>query len=116
MGGVFRAVPAFFERLKQTKRDSFEGVERKEVEQRLASIEGFWNGDVYFNGELARSVDNPLPYRLEYEQFPLASNSNYREDIIYKRMRKNDVANAKKEQLEESERRNRKLRGERNKH
>jgi hypothetical protein len=60
------------------------------------SIEGYWNGDMMFNGEICRKLYDPLAHALEYETYPLASNSNYREDIIYKRMRKLDIANTKK--------------------
>lgn len=39
------------------------------------------------------------PCMLEQEKYPLASNSNYREDIVYKRRRNHERAQAEKERL-----------------
>lgn len=68
------------------KREKFGGVSKKDVVERLGTIEGSWNGDVLFNGRCMKRLYDPMPYKLEYEKFPLPSNSNYRPDILYKRM------------------------------
>ncbi len=52
----------------------------------LCSIEGAWNDTISFNGKVYKTLFDPEPYMVQYEKFPLPSNSNFREDIIYKRL------------------------------
>ncbi len=53
--------------------------------------------------------------RLEYERQPLASDSNWREDIEYRRLNKITRAQAEKERLEVQQRTDRKFREKYNK-
>ncbi len=57
-----------------------------------------------------KELFNPIPYVIEYEKFPLASNSNYREDVMYKRLGNLAMAQLAKEKLENLQRNDKKLR------
>lgn len=50
------------------------------------------------------------PCALDQEKYPLNSNSNYREDIVYKRKRDLARAQVEKERLEVKQREDKKLR------
>jgi hypothetical protein len=54
--------------------------------EKLCTIEGAWNGDIKFGGQVYKKLLEPAPYQVEYEKVPLPSNSNYREDIIQRRL------------------------------
>jgi hypothetical protein len=54
----------------------------------LGSFEGVWNKYIKFNKEEIFSFDKVVPLRIEYERQPLASDSNWREDIEYRRLNK----------------------------
>jgi hypothetical protein len=53
----------------------------------------------------------PAPYQVEYEKVPLPSNSNYREDIIQRRLDNLAMSQQAKEFLEDRQRMDKKLRG-----
>jgi hypothetical protein len=55
-------------------------------------------------------LERDPPCILEYEKFPLNSNSNYREDIIYLRAKDLARAQLEKDRLEEIQRADRKWR------
>lgn len=57
-----------------------------------------------------KSVENPLPNKVEYCQNLLPSDSNFRTDLLYKRIEDMKTANEEKEILENIQRRDRKLR------
>ena len=54
----------------------------------LGSFEGVWNKYIKLNKEEIFSFDKVVPLRIEYERQPLASDSNWREDIEYRRINK----------------------------
>ena len=45
-----------------------------------------WALYIDFDGERFRTLENPLPNRIEYPQYTLPSDSNFRIDLIYKRI------------------------------
>ena len=57
-----------------------------------------------------RTIETPIPNKLEYPKYVLPSDCNFRPDIIYKRMENLKVSNEEKEVLENIQRRDRKLR------
>lgn len=73
-------------------------------------FEGIWNKYVKFNNKEIFNFDQTVPLRLEYERHPLASDSNWREDIEYRRLNKITRAQAEKERLEVKQRGDRKFR------
>ncbi len=55
-------------------------------------------------------VNKEVPYALDYEKYPLPSDCNYREDVIYRRLKDTVRSQQEKERLEELQRKDRKLR------
>ena len=53
---------------------------------------------------------DPMPYQLCYDSFPLASDCNFREDLLYRRMENFSLSQTSKEILETLQRSDRKLR------
>jgi hypothetical protein len=52
VGGIFKVTPEFINRfVTDKKRDKFGGVGKKDVLEKLAYIEGSWNGDIFINGK-----------------------------------------------------------------
>ncbi len=72
----------------------------KEKIKELGVFEGIWNKFVKFNNKEVFNFDQVVPLRLEYERQPLASDSNWREDIEYRRLNKITRAQTEKERLE----------------
>jgi len=58
-------------------------------------ISGIWNKYVLFNGNEMFSFDREYPVVLEYENKPLPSDANWREDIEYRR--RNQIPRAQTE-------------------
>lgn len=54
---------------------------------------------------------DPMPYRICYVDYPLPSDSNFREDLMFRRMGNFGEAQNAKEKLENIQRNDRKLRG-----
>ena len=68
----------------------FVGGKRKEPEEKdriksLGKISGVWNLNVCFNDRELFNINQQYPLLLEYEAHPLPSDSNWREDIEYRR-------------------------------
>lgn len=76
----------------------------------VSSIEGAWNDSVSFNGKVFKTLFSPVPFMIQYEKYPLPSNSNYREDVIYKRLGDLAMSQSSKEKLEVLQRADKKLR------
>jgi hypothetical protein len=55
-------------------------------------------------------VDESRYYTMKDEEYPLASHSNYREDIVYRRLNNFVLSQEFKEVLETKQRKDRKLR------
>lgn len=72
--------------LKSTSKPKLEGVGVKDVAEKLSRIDGAWNADILFDGKVYKKLLDPVPYQVLYNKCPLPSNSNYREDIVYRRM------------------------------
>ena len=77
---------------------------------KLSDVEGSWLGSMVINGQNYWSHANPWPYKLEYFDNPLPSDSNFRLDVLY--LRNDDEIKAQdcKVLMEESQRKDRKLR------
>jgi hypothetical protein len=86
----------FFKTFPKTKKK--EPSDKEKVKE-LGTFEGVWNKYVKFNGKEIFNLDQMVPLRLEYESHPLASDSNWREDIEYRRLNKVTRAQTEKERL-----------------
>jgi hypothetical protein len=60
----------------------------KEKVKELGRFEGVWNKYVKFNDKEILNFDQTAPLCIEYVTQPLASDSNWREDIEYRRLNK----------------------------
>lgn len=81
-----------------------------DIISRHQKITGRWPFEIFCDGELLYSVNGDLPYELEDVLNPLNSNSNYREDLYYRRMEDLSRSQSEKERLEIIQRGDRKLR------
>lgn len=78
-------------------------------------VSGRWNKYVKFGDETIFDIDTNRYYLISDEKYPLASHCNFREDIVYRRL-KNFIASQEfKEVLEIKQREDRKLRAKLNK-
>ena len=57
----------------------------KERVRLVGKVSGVWNKNVLFNGVELFNFDRDLPLAIEHESAPLPSDSNWREDIEYRR-------------------------------
>ena len=64
----------------------FDGLKPDDVIETHATIYGHWALFLDFNGKRYRTMDDPIPNKIEYPKFTLPSDSNFRLDLIYKRM------------------------------
>ncbi len=82
---------------------------KKDIEQRLGKLGGRWIEALLIDGKEFYSVKQK-PYEMIHYEYPLNSNSNYREDLLYRKL--NDLAKSQseKERLEVIQRNDRKLR------
>ena len=59
--------------------------DKKDRVKDLGQVSGIWNKYILFNGNEVFNVDQEFPVVLEYENHPLPSDANWREDIEYRR-------------------------------
>jgi hypothetical protein len=76
----------------------------------LGKVSGIWNKNVMHNGVEIFSFGQEMPLAIEHEPTPLLSDSNWREDIEYRRRNQITRAQIEKERLEVQQRKDRKLR------
>ena len=76
----------------------------------LSEFEGIWNDVIKFDGVQYVNFRTDLPCQLEYDDYPLASNSTYRTDLVKLMEDTIEEAQKEKERLEELQRRDRRLR------
>lgn len=73
-------------------------------------MNGIWTEYVKIDGIEYYNLEKDAPCILEYEKYPLNSNSSYREDIIYLEAKDLARAQVEKDRLEEIQRADKKLR------
>lgn len=85
-------------------------LSKKDILDSCFKLEGRWPFNIFCNGKVLYSVNDNLAYELIDYQYPLNSNSNYREDLFYRK--KNDLSRSQseKERLEIIQRQDRKFR------
>lgn len=59
--------------------------DKKDKIKDLGQISGIWHKYILFNGTEVFNSDQEFPVILEYENLPLPSDANWREDIEYRR-------------------------------
>lgn len=96
-GGIYTVTDKFANKFRSCEnKKKFEGLKPDDIIQTHASILAHWALFVSFNKINARVLEDPLPNRIEYPQFVLPSDSNFRTDIIYKRLGDLKIANQEK--------------------
>ena len=88
----------------------YNGINRKDIIEKVGEILGTWNGAVLVDGEIVNKLYEPMPYQICYVDYPLPSDSNYREDLMFRRMNNFGESQNAKEKLENLQRNDRKLR------
>ena len=63
-----------------------------EPESQLYKVSGRWTKHISFNGTKMFDVDENRYCMMKDEEYPLASHSNYRQDVVYRRL--NDVVDS----------------------
>ena len=63
---------------------------KNDIENTFFELSGRWPLELRFDGEPFYRVNHDLPDRMIHEMNPLPSNSNYREDLYYRKQ--NDLA------------------------
>lgn len=82
----------------------------KDIVETLCKIKGEWTSHVEFDGKRYWDIEKDKPFLLEYEENPLPSDCNYRDDVILMRMGNRPAAQLKKNEGENSQRYDKKLR------
>jgi hypothetical protein len=96
-GGIFSVSARFGKKFRECEnKQKFEGVKADDVVSVHTKITGHWCFDIFYDGEKVKSVDNPLPNRITYPKYTLPSDSNFRLDLLYKRMGNQNTANFEK--------------------
>ena len=92
-GAIVKTSSSFVAKFRKDKKP--EGPTKKDIVQTLCIVDGKWNESMKIDGVEFYNMQRDQPCCLEQEPYPLNSNSNYREDIIYKR--KKDITRAQSE-------------------
>jgi len=113
-GGIYEVKQKFVDKfIAQTIKNREIDIRFKEKEHaitKLEEVEGNWMEYLNIGGQTYWTIGNPWPYHLHYFDNPLPSDSNYRKDILQLRAGNEDKAQEAKLELEELQRRDRKLR------
>ena len=80
--------------------------------KKLVTFDGIWNSFININGEEVLNFKTDLPYEFNEEPMPLPSDSRYRDDLSNLLAGDLEAAQVAKEEMEEIQRRDRRLREE----
>ena len=81
-----------------------------DVVETISKIKGEWTSNVEFDGIKYWDIEKDRPFLLEYEPNCLPSDCNFRDDVLFLRMGKKEEAQLKKNEGENSQRYDKKLR------
>lgn len=70
-----------------------------QVVKKVSELIGEWPKYIKFDGKMYYDVDKEVPFALDYEKYPLASDCNYREDVVYRRLKDTIRSQQEKERL-----------------
>ena len=110
-GGIYKVKPDVINRYENAKKPfKVELSHENDVVQTIAKINGEWTSNVEFDGVKYWDIEKHRPFLLEYEPYCLPSDCNYRDDVLFLRMGRRDEAQIKKNEGENSQRYDKKLR------
>ncbi|CAD8080229.1 unnamed protein product [Paramecium primaurelia] len=88
----------------------YQGIKALPQQDRLSNISGRWTTGMIIDGVEVLNWFKHFPYKLKYEEYPLASDSNYREDLIALKTGDLNLAQDRKEKMEINQRHDKKIR------
>lgn len=113
-GCIWRINDKFAQKLKQDVEKNNElSIKFKEKEHAVAkldTLEGAWLENLYIGNKNYWTFGNIWPYKLQYFDNPLPSDSNYRLDVLYLRSGDETKSQDHKKAMEEFQRNDKKLR------
>ena len=110
-GGIYKVKPEVITKYESSKKPfKLELNYETDVVETISKITGQWTSKLEFDGVKYWDIDNDRPFLLEYEQNCLPSDSNFRDDVLFLRMGKKEEAQLKKNEGENSQRYDKKLR------
>ncbi len=68
---------------------------KKDIEETYDSVSGRWLDTLLIGEHAIYNIGKDIPHQMVDYEFPLNSNSNYREDLLYRK--KNDLARSQME-------------------
>ena len=113
-GGIWMVKDNFVEKMKQSAA-KLQDVELKFKEKehammKLETIQGHWMQYLKLGDKVSWTFGDPWPYKLQYSENPLPSDSNFRLDLLYLKLKDEEKAQDHKKRIEEAQRQDRKLR------
>jgi hypothetical protein len=109
-GAIYKVKPEIIEKYKNAKKHHKISLDQNnDVIEIVSRLKGEWTSHVEFDGKRYWDIEKEKPYLLEYEENPLPSDCNYREDVILMRMGNRPAAQLKKNEGENSQRYDKKL-------
>ncbi|CAD8111127.1 unnamed protein product [Paramecium sonneborni] len=88
----------------------YQGIKSLPSQDKLSNISGRWTYGMFIDGVEVLNWFKHFPYKLKYEDYPLASDSNYREDLIALKTGDLNLAQDRKEKMEIQQRHDKKIR------
>jgi hypothetical protein len=109
-GSIWRVTPSFVRSYFTNERKREPGAPaKKEIEETLGNISGRWVERLLIDGQEYYDIAE-VPHEMVHYGYPLNSNSDYREDLFYRKQDNLARSQAEKERLEVLQRNDRKLR------
>lgn len=110
-GGIYKVKPEYIVKIMTAKKNHKSVLDQNnDILETFCKIKGEWTSHVDFDGKRYWDIEKDKPFLLEYEQYPLPSDCNYRDDVILMRMGNRPAAQLKKNEGENNQRYDKKLR------
>ena len=76
------------------RKKNFDGVKAEDIVETYCFLSGKWYGNLFFDKISYKSMtDGPFPEKPYRQKYLLASDSIFREDVIFKRWNNNEKSN-----------------------
>lgn len=110
-GAIYKVKPDVIARYENSKKPyKLELNHEQDVVETISKIKGEWTSNIQFDGNRYWDIERDRPFVTEYEQNCLPSDSNFRDDVLYLRMGNKEESQSKKNEGENSQRYEKKLR------